>query len=105
MAVALTILQPIAAPQLRVTEFDIGRDGVARIETTLSSAAPTSQLVMARVSSPTTECTPEPQPPTLVPSSSSGARLLHLVKVKRDPRTPAAQPVELRVEYLIVAGS
>jgi hypothetical protein len=105
IGVSLTILPPIAGPQPRVTEFDIGRDSVTRIGATLPSSALTSQLVMVFVSSSSTEFTPEPQPSTLVPPSSSAVRMLHLVKVKRDRRTPAAQPMALRVEYLIVAGT
>jgi hypothetical protein len=102
---SLTIPPPAAAPLWRVTELDVARDGIARIETTLPSPAATSQLVMARVSSSTAGFTPEPQPPTLVPPASSGVRLHHVVKVKRDRRAPAPLPVELRVEYLIVAGT
>ena len=102
---SLTILPAAAAPQPRVTELDVARDGIARIETTLPSSAATSQLVMARVSSSATGFTPEPQPPALVPPASSGVRLHHVVKVKRDRRAPAPLPVELRVEYLIVAGT
>ena len=102
---SITILPPITTPQPRVTELDIGRDGSTRIETTLPSSAPTSQLVMARISSSATGFTAEPQPATLVLPSSNGARLHHLVKVRREVRTPAAQPVQLRVEYLIVPGT
>ena len=102
---SLTILPPVAAPQPRVTELDIAPDGVARIETTLPSSTSTSQLVTARISSSTIGFAPEPQPATLVPPSSSGARLHHFVKVKREPGTPGTLPVKLRVEYLIVAGT
>ena len=106
IGVALTILEPVATPPLRVTGFDLGRDGLGRIETTLPASAQTSLLVMARVASSTTGYAPETQPPTLVAPSSGVTRVRYLVNVGRDRRAGRARegPTELRVEYLIVVA-
>ena len=104
IGVSLTIREPIAAPELRVTGFDVDRDGIARIETTLATSTRTSQLVMTRLSSPTTAFTPVPQPPMLVAPSRSAARARYLVNVGCEHRTDRARPTELRVEFLIVAA-
>ena len=100
---SLTILEPIATPGLRVTGFDVGRDGIARIETTVSSSVRTSQLVMARIWSSTAGFTPEQQPPMLVAPSSGALRTRYRVSIARE-RRDHGRPTELRVEYLIVAA-
>jgi hypothetical protein len=101
---SLTILEPTPAPQPQVTRIDLGRDGVARIETMLPASARTSHLVIARVSSSTTGFTPEPQPPVLVAPSGGVTLMRYLVSVRRDRRADQAPLTELRVEYLIVAA-
>jgi len=105
IGVSLTILAPAAGPQLRVSGFDLGRDGILRLETTLPTSAATSQLVMTRISRSTTGFALEPQPPMLVSPSSTESRMRYLVNVGRATRTAGARPTEVRVEYLIVAGT
>ena len=102
---SLTILQPLATQPVRVTGFSLGRDGVARIETTAPTSAQASQLVMTRISNSATGLAPEPQVPELLPPSSATARIRYLVNVGRAPPTPVARRLELRVEYVIVAGN
>ena len=102
---SLTILEPAGLAPPRVTGFDVGRDGIAHIETMLSPLPRASQLVMARIWSSATPFTPELQPPTLVTPSSAATRVHYRVPVGRDRRTDRARPTELRVEYLIVAGT
>ena len=102
---SLTILQPVASQPIRVTGFTVDRDGVARVEMTVPSSARTSQLVMTRVTTSATGFVPEPQPPMLVPRSSADSRVRCHVRVVRDLRAAYTRPLELRVEYLTVAGT
>jgi hypothetical protein len=104
IGVSLTILEPIAAPGLRVTGFDVSRDGIAGIETTVSSSVRTSQLVMTRIWSSTAGFALEHQPPVLVAPSSGALRTRYRVSIARERRRDHARPTELRVEYLIVAA-
>jgi hypothetical protein len=111
---SLTILAPIAA-QPRVIGFDLGRDGIVRIVATVPEPAGAqhvgvgaggmSELVMARVSSAAVAFTTEAQPPAFPAASGGDQRLLHVVKLRRVPRALDTQRVELRVEYVIVAGT
>ncbi len=101
---SITILEPVAAPSLRVTGLDVGRDGTARIETLLPPSSSTSQLVMASVSSSTPGFTPMPQPPVLVTPSSGETRMRYLVRIGRDRQADTTRPMALRVQYLIVAA-
>ena len=99
---SLMILEPVAAPPLRITGLDIGPDGVAHVETMLPSSRRTSQIVMARVSSSTTGFAP--QPPLLVAPSGRATRVRHQLSIGRDRRSDAVRPTEVRVEYLIIAA-
>jgi len=99
---SLTILEPVAAPPLRITRLDIGPDGVAHIETMLPGTRRTSQIVMTRVSSSTTGFAP--QPPLPVTPSGSAMRVRHQPSIGADRRSDAVRSTELRVEYLIVAA-
>jgi hypothetical protein len=105
IGVSLTILQSIASQSIRVTSFSVDRNGVARLETTVPASARTSQLVMTRISSSSTGVASEVQPSALVPPSSTELRLGYLVHLGRVPRNARARRVELRVEYLTVAGT
>ena len=100
----LTILEPVAAPEFLVSRFDVGRDGVARFETTIPLAPRTPALVIARVSSSTTDFTPEAPAPVLIAPTGGATRLHYRVGVGRDRRADPARPTKLRVEYLIVAA-
>jgi len=102
---SLTILEPTAAAPPRIAGFDVGRDGIARIETILSPSPRVSRLVMARISSSGTPFTPELQPTTLVTPSSAATRVSYRVRVPRDRPTDRTRPTELRIEYLIVLGT
>ena len=105
IGVSLTILPPVADQPLRVTRVSVSRDGVARFETTAPTSARTSQLLMASVSSSATGFAPEPQPPALVPASRAESRLRYLVNVGHTDRSVEARPVEVRVQFLMVAGT
>ena len=100
----LTILEPVTAPEFLVSGFDVGRDGVARFETTIPRAPRTPALLIARVSSSTTDFTPEAPARVLIAPTSGATRLHFRVGVGRDRRTDPGRPAKLRVEYLIVAA-
>jgi hypothetical protein len=101
---SITILQPIAGQPVRVTGFSVDRNGVARLETTIPTSAPTSQLVMTRVSSSMTDVAREPFASALVPSDTA-SRMRFLVNVGRAPEDTDQRRLELRVQYLTVAGT
>ena len=116
IGVSLVILQPVASQPVRVTRFSLGSDGVVRLETTVPTSARTSQIVMTRVASSSTGFAPELQAPTYVPASSADSRMRCHVRIahvipserseSRDPHVPVSAPtLELRVEYLTVAGT
>jgi hypothetical protein len=104
MGASITILQPMAGQPVRVTGFSVDRNGVARLETTIPTSARTSQLVMTRVSSSTTDVAREPLVSALVPSDPA-SRMRFLVNVGRAPEDTAQRRLELRVQYLTVAGT
>src|SRR4051812_43616109 len=89
---SLVILDPRAAPQPRIAAVDLGRDGAARIETTLAAAWPTPPLVLICVSRSTTRCTPESRPPALAAPSSGAARMHWRVDLSRGRAADRASP-------------
>jgi|1185.fasta_scaffold397958_1 hypothetical protein len=101
---SITILQPIAGQPVRVTGFSVDRKGVARLETTMPTSARTSQLVMTRVSSSTMDIAREPLASTLVPSDTA-SRMRLLVNVGRAPEDADQRRLELRIQYLTIAGT
>lgn len=115
IGVSLVILQPVASQPVRVTRFSLGSDGVVRLETTVPTSARTSQVVMTRVASSANGFASEPQLPTLVPPSSTESRVRCHVRAflipseRSDSKDPhgaiSSPPLELRVEYLTVAGT
>jgi hypothetical protein len=115
IGVSLVILQPVTSQPVRVTGFTVGRGGVVRLETTVPTSARTSQVVMTRVASSSTGFAPEPQAPMLVAPSSADSRMHWNVRAlvipserseSRDPhRAVSPPPLELRIEYLTVAGT
>ncbi len=105
IGVSLTILQPVVSQPMRVTSFSIDRAGVARLETTIPASAPTSQLVMTRVTSSTMAVAPDLRSAALVPPSDTASRMNLFVNVGRALRVAEPRRLELRVEYLTVAGT
>ena len=104
VGVSLTVLQPVVTPVVRVTRFAVDPDGVAHVETARASAD-ASQLVMMRISCPTTGYSSQVLTPGVVPAASPSSRLGYSLKIGRAPRSADTQPVVLRVEYLTVAGT
>ena len=104
LGVSLTILEPVATQPVRVTGFSVDRNGVARLETTAPTTAHASQLVMATVGSSTSGFAPVEQAPALVAGADDATRLSYRLDVGR-AKGEAGRPVELRVQYLTVAGT
>lgn len=112
IAVSLTVLEPVATQAVEVTSLHIGRDGIATVETTAPTTGPTSQLVMTRVTS-SAGATAAGQS-AVVPRGSAvgaedalrgGARISHRIDVGRAAASAGARDVQLRIEYLAVAGT
>ena len=104
LGVSLTILRPVTTQPVRVTGFSVDRDGVARLETTAPTSAHASQLVMTTVASSTSGFAPVAQAPALVAGADDATRLSYRVNVGRE-NGEGGRPLELRVEYLTVAGT
>ena len=121
LAVSATILPPAPGPETRLTAFSVGRDGVAKLETRSSIAAPVSQIVMWSVSSSTSGFVPVMQPPMRIraaqrPASEDSAsphetremRLrfgVDLGGIGSSPTDSSARDVIVRVHYLIVPAT
>jgi hypothetical protein len=104
LGVSLTILKPVTTQPVRVTGFSVDRDGVARLETTAPTTAHASQLVMTTVASSTRGFAPVEQTPALVAAADDATRLSYRLDVGRASGS-ADRAVELRVQYLTVAGT
>jgi hypothetical protein len=109
IAVSLTVLQPVSTEAVKLIGVDVDRAGMARIAMTAPVSGPASQLVMTSVSSSTSRFVPVQQAPSTVRARSAvGApmRFDYLVDVGTRHQNAAAQrPVEVRIQYLAVAGT
>lgn len=114
IGVSVTILEPVATRAVEVTGFRLERDGRATLETTAPAAGRISQLVMARVWSSANGFQPAEEPPVLlggdrgaeVAALDAGTqRMSHRVDVGRAAPGAKAREVQLRFEYLVVAGT
>ena len=114
IGVSLTILEPVTTRAVEVTGFRVDRDGMATVETTAPTSGQASQVVMTRVASSADGFVPVRLAPVLLRGAGSGAaessvgghRMHYLVNVGRVARDAGAQrDVELRIEYLAVAGT
>ncbi|MEO6527528.1 MAG: hypothetical protein ABIP93_12940 [Gemmatimonadaceae bacterium] len=106
MGVSLRILQPVATQEVQLLGFSVDRAGIARIETSAPVSGPTSQVVMTSISSSTSSVAPVDQAPVLVGGTQRVASLSYLIDLgKRDRAAAGARPVQLRIQYLAVAGT
>lgn len=112
--VSLTIVESVETRAVEVTGFRLDGDGRATIETTASGAGAVSRIVMARVSSSASGFRPVELAPALLPGDrGTGAatpdvgaqRMSRRVDVGRATPGPVARDVQLRIEYLVVAGT
>ena len=113
IGVSLTVLEPVATRSVQVTNARVGRDGVATVETTAPMSGPTSQLVMSRIVNASNGHAPVPRA-HLVPAdrglaAQDGAhvlaRITHRIGVADATRPAGTRDVQLRIEYLTVAGT
>lgn len=121
LAVSATILPPAPSQETRLTAFSVGRDGVARLETTASIAAPVSRIVMWSVSSSANGFVPVTQPPMRIqvtprpePEASTSSRGTQEIRLRfgvdlgeiaSAPTDSRARDVTVRIHYLIVPGT
>ena len=121
MAVSVTILPPIPTQATRLISFDMGRDGIGRLETTAPVARSVSQIVMWTVSSSANGFVPVEQAPMLIeatslqdaqlatwPRESPSARLRYEVRLggpAGPPGNSSSRDVTVRVSYVIVPGT
>jgi hypothetical protein len=115
LAVSATILRPAPSTEARLTAFTVGRDGVARLETTVPIATSASQIVMWSVSSSTNGFVPVAQPPMRIQAARRGepglpttTRLrfgIDLGGTSNAPADSSMRDVTVRVHYLIVPGT
>jgi hypothetical protein len=121
LAVSATILPPVPGQETRLTAFTMGRDRIARMETTTSIAAPVSRIVMWSVSSSANGFVPVPQAPMRIQAAQRQAsgdsaspletrqmRLRFRVDLGGTGTIPAdssARDVTVRVHYLIVPAT
>jgi hypothetical protein len=115
LAVSATILPPAPSTETRLTAFTVGRDGVARLETTAPVATSASQIVMWSVSSSTNGFVPVAQPPMRIqaarrgePETPTTARLrfgIDLGDTSSAPTDSSTRDVTVRIQYLIVPGT
>ena len=111
IGVSLTILEPVTTRGVEVTGFRVDKDGRATLETTAPTTGQTSQLVMARVSSSANGFQPVEQAPVLVAgdrrdaAASAASRMSYRVDVGGAGAAGAPRDVQLRIEYLAVAGT
>jgi hypothetical protein len=109
IGVSLTVLQPVASHPVEITGFHVNRDGTATLRTTAPTTSRVSQLVMARVSSSASGFVAADQAPVVVRGLDSAERdareLSYRVDVGQPTTSGTARDVQLRIEYLTVAGT
>jgi hypothetical protein len=105
IGVSMTILQPVATQSVRVVGFDVDRNGLATVETTAPMTGPVSHIVMASVSGGANGASVAMPARAGVPVAAS-PRPSYVVDLGRVARQSATgQPIQLRVQYLTVAGT
>lgn len=112
IGVSLTILESVETRAVGITGFRLERDGRATVETTAPIAG---KIVMARVASSANGFQPVEQAPVLLrgdrgepgPATpwAGSQRITHRVDVGRATGGSGPRDVQLRIEYLVVAGT
>jgi hypothetical protein len=104
IGVSLTILPPVATQPVRLVGFDVDRNGLATVRTTASASASASQIVMTSVALGSTVGSTGRRVATVVPSSGA-ATVRNVVDLGKSRGAESRQTVQLRLEYLTVAGT
>lgn len=106
---SLIVLPANAAETVRVTDFRIGRDGIAALRTTAPPVVRTSRIVMTRVASSANELAVArfmPAPSCATRTAECAEReLRYRVDVGRSATGVGPRDVRLRIEYLVVDGT
>jgi hypothetical protein len=105
IGVSLTVLQPVSTQAVRIVGFGVDRSGLATVETSAPSTASVSQIVMASVSDGSGVSSPA-VPARRAPATNGSPSVGYVVDLGAVARPEAArQPVQLRLQYLTVAGT
>lgn len=104
IGVSLTILPPVATESARLLGFDVDRNGLATLRMSAPASRPASRIVMTSVVAESMGAAPR-RVATLAPSAGSSAPLRYVVDLGRSPEGEPRQPVQLRLQYLTVAGT
>lgn len=109
IGVSLTIVPPVATQTVRVTAVHLDRDGIAVVRTMMPTAAHASQVVMTRVTSSVDGRGPARSVPAFRcathATECAASELRYHVDVRRSGDGVAPRDVQLRIEYLVVAGT
>lgn len=109
IGVSLTILPPAADQSVRVTDFQIDRDGVATVRTMPPAAARPSRVVMTRVTSSAHGLVPARYVPALPCAAGatecSGRERRYRVDVGTSADGAPPRDVRVRIESLVVPGT
>lgn len=109
IGVSLTIVATAEAPGVVVTGVRLDPHGVATILTVATATAHTSQLVMTRASSSTSSRVAPRYVPAMACVASeqrcAAREVPYRVDVGRPDMEGAPRDVQLRIEYLVVAGT
>ncbi len=109
IGVALIILPPDTTRTARVTAFHVDRDGMATLRTAAPAAAHPSRIVMTRVASSANGLVPArygpPRPCATRERECTERELRFHVDVGSSSDGAVPRDVELRIEYLVVAGT
>jgi hypothetical protein len=103
IGVSLIVLQPAVTQPVRLLGFDVDRNGLATLRTTAPVAGPASRIVMTGIVHDSSGGVKRVSP--LLPATESAASLRYVVDLGSAPHGDLRQPVQLRLQYLTVAGT
>ena len=105
IGVSLTVLQPVTTQPVRLVSFDIGRNGVATLQTTTPATSPVSQIVMASVVRESATSTAAERDGAVNAPMVASSALRYTVDLGASRAEATREPVHLRLRYLTVAGT
>lgn len=119
LGVTLTVLPPVGTQAVELVAFSVGRDGVARLETTAPVASPVSLIIMTTVASSVNGFLPIAQAPVLIEGTcrrdsrrappaakrTCAPRLSYRLELGRLPLDSGSREAKVRISYLVVPGT
>ena len=119
LGVSLVVQPPAGTQPVNVISFRVGRDGIARLETTSPIVGAVSAIVMSTVSSSANGFVAQARAPALVnatcraewleatirPRDSRAPQLCHELDLGPASRRSQSHDVSVRISYLVVPGT